>query len=204
MPIVGESMVPWLAGAFVLAAGDLALGLSGVEVLDTSRSLLLLGLCAALATAGLVAARAARAAEATLREERARPALDELGSPATERSGPYLQGMHGWMGAVLELLDHAVAASDPASPQHAELAAAAAEARDLQELFVADGSALTINDQARLHALGSLWEASQARVEQVAAAVDPHWHRRWRARHVDARLLRHGQDLPRPVALPYR
>lgn len=203
MPVVGESMSLWLAAALVLAVSNLVLALGGIEVAELGRALLLVALCAALTAAGLVSARSTRLAEATLREERARPASEELGG-RDDRSVPYALGMGRWADAMVELLDHGVSTAPDGSSAHAELTGAAAEARDLRELFEVDAAELSINDQARLHALGSLWETSQPRLEQLVAELDPHWHRCWRARHVDARLLRHGHGLARPLVLPYR
>ncbi|MEO7428619.1 MAG: hypothetical protein ABIY48_04460, partial [Acidimicrobiales bacterium] len=170
------------------------------------QSILLLGLCAALAAGGLVSARSNRALRALIEEERARPATEELLGPVADaRSATYLRGMDGWMTAMLDLIDHAVEVTEPGSAVRAELVAAGVEARDLRDLVRSESaSALTINDQAKLHALGSLWEASQRRVEHLAAEADPSWHRRWRARSVAARRLRHGQDQPRALVLPYR
>jgi hypothetical protein len=118
----------------------------------------------------------------------------------------YVTGMARWSGAMLELLEHALAETDPGAAERAHLNTAADEARDLHDLFTTESSrALTINDHAQLHALGSLWETTQLRVERLAAQVDPSWHRRWKARSVVARNLRHGGDAsPTPLVLPYR
>ena len=203
MPIVGESMTLWLVAALALAMANLALAVGGIEIVELGRALLLMGLCAALTAAGLVSARSTRLAQATLREERARPASEELGR-GNDRAAPYARGMARWAEAMVELLDHGSAIAEAGSSVHTELTGAATEARDLRELFDVEADELSLNDQARLHALGSLWETGQPRLEQLVAELDPHWHRCWRARHVDARLLRHGHDLPRPLVLPYR
>jgi hypothetical protein len=56
---------------------------------------------------------------------------------------------------------------------------------------------------ATLHSIGSLWEADQAHIEHLAAQVDAQWYRRWSARSVVDRLLRHGGRQPDAFALPY-
>jgi hypothetical protein len=112
--------------------------------------------------------------------------------------------MHRWAVAVDELLAHAIAAAGADDPCRGPLTSAAEDTADLLDLLRTADADLGLNDRATLHAICNLWETSLEHVEPVAAAVDPGWHRRWQARAVVARRLRHGQiDAPaRP--LPYR
>jgi hypothetical protein len=205
LPLIGESMVPWLAAAFGLAALNLVFVMGGYALAVREQALLLMAMCASIAAAGLVSARSNRALLAIRRDELARPAAEELVPVPTEGTRSYAQGMHAWTAAMVELIDHALSQTDPQDPGHAELSTAAGDTRDLAELLEAGADeSLSLNDQARLHALGSLWEAGQPRIEQLAAQADPTWHRRWRARTVVERRLRHGVGEPRPLVLPYR
>src|SRR3546814_2519745 len=72
MPLIGEALAPWLAGAFVLAVMNLAMLASGDHLPVSEQTVVLLGLCASLAAAGMVAARSSRTLETSVREERAR------------------------------------------------------------------------------------------------------------------------------------
>lgn len=196
-------MAPWLAGALIIGTLNVALLVRGDDLTGLEQGVLGLAFCGALATAGLVSARSNRRVQEATLQERARPASEELeGGP--DASVSYLEGMRDWAGAVLELIEHGIEVTEPASALHKELTAAAADTKDLRDLM-ADGVAnrAGLNDQARLHALGSLWETSQERIERLVADADPAWHRRWRARSVVERQLRHGQDLSRPFVPPY-
>jgi len=206
LPALGERTAPWLAAAFVAAMVNLVLVLTGTPVTRSEQALLLLGLSAAVTAAGLVTARANREQAESDRDERARPALEELEhAPDDVASARYVDGMGRWVGAIVELLDHAVTEATPGSPAHGELVAATAEARELRDLLqVSASGTLTINEKATLHALCSLWEANQPRLERLAAQADPAWHRRWRARSVVEERLRHGTPDPRELVLPYR
>jgi hypothetical protein len=206
LPLIGEPVAPWLAAAFVLAALNLAAVASGYQLPVLEQALLLIGLCATLAAGGLVAARSNRRLEASAREERARPAGEELVAPGSQPgSESYVEGMACWAEAVLELLDHAVDTGRPKAPAHDELVAAAADTRELRDLLRSSSqSPLSINDAAMIHAVCTLWEVNEARVEALAAEVDLIWHRRWRARTVADRRLRHGSVAPQTLVLPYR
>lgn len=196
-------MAPWLAGALIIGTLNVALLVRGDDLTGLEQGVLGLAFSGALATAGLVSARSNRRVQEATLQERARPASEELeGGP--DASVSYLEGMRDWAGAVLELIEHGIEVTEPASALHKELTAAAADTKDLRDLM-ADGVAnrAGLNDQARLHALGSLWETSQERIERLVADADPAWHRRWRARSVVERQLRHGQDLSRPFVPPY-
>jgi hypothetical protein len=113
--------------------------------------------------------------------------------------------MERWTSAVLELLDHAIDAAGAESPLRDELVAAAADTLELHDLLSAStAGSMTINDNAMIHAVCTLWETNQARIEAIAADADPEWHRRWRARSVAERRLRHGTVSSDPIDLPYR
>ena len=207
MPLVGENLVPWLAGSVVAAAFVLLVLRSSRQPGSLEQGVLLLCFGAILAGGGLVAFRSNRELRASRREERARPSADQLEQASSAvRSMSYVTGMARWSGAMLELLEHALTETEPDAPDRAALSTAADEARDLRDLFASESTrALTINDHAQLHALGSLWETTQLRVERLAAQADPSWHRRWKARSVVARNLRHGGNAsPAPLVLPYR
>jgi hypothetical protein len=56
---------------------------------------------------------------------------------------------------------------------------------------------------ATVHSLCTMWEADQARVEQLSAHLDAQWYRRWRARSVVERLVRQGGRAAPTTMLPY-
>jgi hypothetical protein len=171
------------------------------------------GLSGALALACLVATRASREQDAIDREERDRPAWEELvpagaATEATDEAGAtaYVENMARWAEAMLELTEHA-ARTDAASQADVakELASAADDARELRTLLLADsGTPITAVRMATLHNICELWEADQVRIEQLAASVDPDWHRRWRARSIVERLVRRGGAEAEALVLPYR
>lgn len=206
MQLSAEPMAPWLLAAFLLAALNLVVIVIGHDLEPIEHALLLVGLCGTVVAAGLVATRSHRHISDSDREERARPASEELtDSVVALGSTRYAEGMARWTGAVLELIDHALDAAGEDSDAHDDLAAAAADTRELNELLATSaGDELRINDAAMIHAVCTLWEANQPRIEELAAAVDPVWHRRWRARSVADRRLRHGGAGSRPLVLPYR
>lgn len=197
-------MAPWLAGAIIIGVLNVALLVRGDDISFVEQAALGLAFCAALATAGLVSARSNRRVQQATLQERARPASDELEGGPPDATLSYVEGMRDWAGAVLELIEHGITVTEPGSAAHQELTAAAADTKDLRDLMGAGAASRAgLNDQARLHALGSLWETSQERIERLVADADPAWHRRWRARSVVERRLRHGQDLNRPFVPPY-
>lgn len=208
MPLIGEHMAPWLVAAFLLAVLNLVVLFSDIDPTTPEQVALVLGLCTTLAVAGLVAARSNRELAASEREERARPSRDQLVEGGYDASSPaYVDGMERWTAAMLELIDHAAGATDSGSmdDRRAQLSAAADDTRELRELLQASADGpLSINDTATLHALCSLWETNQVHIEELAAGVDPGWHRRWRARTIVQRRLRHGRRPHRPPVLPYR
>lgn len=210
LPKTGERLLPWLGAAVVVAACNLAAISLGASLTVNEWAVMLLPLGATLAAAGLVAARSRRDIEATDRDERARPAPEQLLALAVD--GPdddldipvYPGGMEAWTAALLELLDHAAGRAADDETQRT-LATAADDTRALHELL-GDSTQrdLNLNESAMLHSVCSLWETDQDRLEALAARVDPRWHRRWRARSVVARRLRHGRPRAGELVLPYR
>lgn len=203
LPMSAEDLLPWLSAAFVMASLNLAAAVWGVKLTMEGWAILLIGLVATIAAAGLVAARGRQEMETAAADERARPADELLG--ADIRGGPgYITGMGRWSTAMQELMDHAVEEAPP-GPIHESLVAARDDTKALRELLQAsEGHDVGLNDAAMLHAVCSLWETDQERVEKLAADVDPHWHRRWRARSIAVRRLRHGRVDAERLVLPYR
>jgi len=207
LPVIGESAVPWLFSSVVIAVLMLVTALRGAGIDVAEQQLVLaVGLAGTMASAGLVLARSRRALQEVVAEERSRPAADQLSVPLQREQVPYAIGMERWTGSMLELVEHALSTLAEEAPERTVLVAAAEDTRDLHELLSVEASGhLPINDQAKLHALGSLWETGQPRIEALAGAADPSWYRRWRARAVVDRRLRHGQDDDTsPIDLPYR
>lgn len=208
MPFIGESAVPWLGASLVIGVITLLLALDGRGVGLTEQTILAVGLAGTLTAAGLVVARSRRALAEVVAEERLRPAVDQIAVPLGTDQVTYNEGMQRWTSSVLELLEHAVAvlaAESPRSVDHHALVSAAEDTRDLRDLLAVEASGhMGINEQARLHALGALWETGQPRFEELAAAADPIWYRAWRARAVADRNLRHGIDPHQRLDLPYR
>ena len=115
----------------------------------------------------------------------------------------YLDGMQQWTAAVLELLEHARGCAAEGSRLASELDAALSDTTELQHLLTASTpNELSIHDAATIRSVGTLWETNQARIEQLAASSDPGWHRRWRARSVADRRLRHGATAATPLVIP--
>jgi hypothetical protein len=205
MPASAEDLLPWLSAAFVMAALNLAAAVWGVRLTLEGWAILLLGLVATIVAAGLVAARGRRDNDAATAEERARPAGELLESAPATFAGPgYVSGMASWTTALLELVDHAMTVAPKGHVQET-LTIAREDTQALQELLVAsEHQEVSLNDAATLHAVCSLWETDQERVERLAAQVDLAWHRRWRARSIVARQLRHGRPDADRLVLPYR
>ncbi|MGV3759720.1 MAG: hypothetical protein ACO1PW_09295, partial [Actinomycetota bacterium] len=186
MPIIGESVVPWLGAALVIGLITLLLAVNGQEVGATEQMVLAVGMAGTIAAAGLVVARSRRALAEVIAEERLRPAVDQIAAPLGTDQVSYNEGMQHWTASVLELLEHAagvLAAESPRSADHQALVTAAEDTRDLHELLAVEAAGrMGINEQARLHALGALWETGEPRFEALAASADPAWYRRWRSR----------------------
>lgn len=209
LPNTGERLLPWLGAAVVMACVNLLAVLVGLSLTVYEWAALLLTLGATLSAAGLVAARSRRAVEATERDERSRPAHEQIlamGGSAREEPDTlaYVGGMERWTTALLEVLDHALEHA-PDAPTAGALSSGADDTRALNDLLRASAAReLNLNESAMLHSVCSLWETDQDRLEALAAAVDPGWHRRWRARSVVAWRLRHGRPEVGQLVLPYR
>jgi hypothetical protein len=209
LPQAHERLVPWLLASAIVAVVTLAMVvLAGADLSSPEMAVLLIALGATLAGTGLVAARSSSVVRATQREERARPARDELldldaiDEADEPGSVSYVEGMERWTTALLELLDHA-AQQDTEPMVREELASAVADTDALRDLLRTSAQReLNLNEAATLHSVCSLWETEQDRIEQLAAQVDPDWHRRWRARSVVARLLSHGSRARRELMVP--
>ena len=206
LPRTAERLVPWLGGAILIAGVQIVVELAGGQPSLPQRVGMILGLCGSLAVAGVVAARASREAAVADRQERERPALYEVSG--AEEAGPsaYIEGMARWAEAMLELTEHAAAA--PAATDvdvTGELTSACEDTLALRDLLRANVDApLKVSGMATLRSICSMWESEQARVEELAARIDPEWHRGWRARSVVERLLRRGVRQAEATALPYR
>ena len=206
MPVVGEWMTPWVASSFLVAVLTASFVVGGNRLPMLQQTLLAISLCATLTAATLVVIRSSRAKEATTREERARPATEALdGGLARLDFAAYVEGMYQWTATVLELLQHARGCAEEGSALAKELDAGLADTTELHHLLDASvPNALSIHDAATIRSVCTLWETNQARIEQLAASSDPGWHRRWRARSVADRRLRHGNMVGSPLVIPYR
>jgi hypothetical protein len=213
LPITAERLAPWLAAAIFIGGINVVVTLAGVQPSLAERAAMVVALCASLAVTGLVASRSRRERTEVDLEERARPASDELvgrgGGPVPDdaaASSKYLEHMERWAEAMLELTEHAAAVATEQDPEAAaELAAAAEDTRELQDLLRASAEApLSAKGMATMHSVCTLWEADRDRIEAFCARVDPTWHRRWRARSVVDRLLSHGERKPYETVFPYR
>jgi hypothetical protein len=189
--------------------GLAALGLTHSEPTTVQGGTLLIILSATVVVAGLVGIRSRAAAEETQREERARPAreqLVDLDAPGSEppATRSYFEGVERWTVALRELFAHAIEAA-PEDEVRTELITGLDDAEALHDLLAASsGRELSLNEAATLHSICVLWETEQERLERLAADVDPAWHRRWRGRSVVERLLRHGPPRRGELVLPYR
>jgi hypothetical protein len=206
MPIVGEWMTPWVASALLVAVLTITYVVAGNQLPLFDRTLLAISLCATLTSTVLIVIRSGRARDASEREERARPAAEALGAGMGGPDfGPYLEGMQQWTAAMVELLQHARGCAAEGSELAAELNAALTETAELHQLLDASTSdGLNIHDAATILSICTLWETTQVRMERLAASSDPAWHRRWRARSVADRRLRHGGMVAEPMVIPYR
>jgi hypothetical protein len=204
--------VLWL-GAPILIASVVVIAVLGAQPSLAQRAGMILGLCGSLAVAGVVAARSTREVAVVDREERERPGLHEVSGingafGGTQDASPsiYLESMERWTEAMIELTDHA--ASSPAAIEAdvaGELTSASEDTRELGNLLHANvNTTLKAGGIATLRSLCSLWEADQARIEPLAASMDPEWYRCWRARSVVERLLRRGIRESSATVLPYR
>jgi hypothetical protein len=206
MPMIGEWMTPWIGASFLVSVLTVTFVVGGQDLPVLERVLLAISVCATLTAAVLVGLRSSRAREASVREERARPAAEALDEPVPHLgTAAYVEGMQRWTTTMLELLEHAQGCVPQGSSLTADLDLAVDDTRELQRLLQASSEGdLDIHDAATIHAVCTLWETNQPRFEELAASADPGWHRRWRARSVADRRLRHGGMVSVPVAMPYR
>jgi hypothetical protein len=206
MPVVGEWMTPWVASSFLVAVITATYVVGGNQLPLVERTLLAISLCATLTAATLVVIRSSRSKEESTREERARPAAEALDSGVAGLDfAAYVDGMRQWTASVLELLEHARGCAAEGSRLATELDAGLSDTSDLQQLLNASApNQLNIHDAATIRSVCTLWETNQDRIEQLAASSDPGWHRRWRARSVADRRLRHGAMVSAPMVIPYR
>lgn len=210
-----EPLLPWLA-ASVLAASAYTAGIvAGLAGARMPWVVLTVACCSVLTATVLVWWRAKRVQREVRQTELSRPAPEELATWAADSTlvdagerhlPPYGEGMLRYSAAVVELLEHAVTVALEHELDATEIAAARDDAAALNNLLTAMAAEPARLDKvAKVHTICSLWEAGQERTEQEAAALDPEFHRRWRARNLAVLRLRHG-DRPRrdEPALPYR
>ena len=206
-------MVLWLSGAILISGLQVAVAVAGAQPSLAQRAGMILGVCGGLAVAGVIAARSSREMAAVDRVERERPAPyevsgvgDAFGRDQSAGASSYIEGMGRWSEAMLELTEHAAATPEAeVAGLTLEFSSACDDTRELRDLLHAQvDQPLKVAAVATLHSICSMWEACQARIEDMAAGVDPEWYRRWRARWVVEGLLRHGSRAPEPTPLPYR
>lgn len=209
-----EPLSPWLAASLLASGASIAGAVFGYSGHSTRSLLLLIVTATTLAATLLVWLRARGALETARREERARPATDEL-KPQTSAAvlawgdsslPPYAEGMLRYATAVVELLEHSLDVALGRGDDTTALAAARDDAVALVSLLH-DMAAqrIRLDQAARVHTICMLWESTQQQIEADAAALDPEYHQRWRARHVAVIRLRRGERPERLTeALPFR
>jgi hypothetical protein len=217
MPLGGESLVPWLA-ALTSSAALLLVGLlNGASWTPIEWMALGMGMCGLIVATALVARRSREEMVELDRDERSRPAYDELLARDTDPTSEewdhpvpgqptYVVTMLRWTGACLELLRHTAAVATSAGRPEAagELGSARDDTEALHDLLrTRVEGPMGVNETASMHAICTLWETNLPRLEALAAEIDAGWHRRWRARTVSERLLRRGARLDGPMSLPY-
>lgn len=191
----------------------------GVAKSQEARVLLTIALCSIITATQLVLRRNKQVVEDEDRTHLARPASEELkpwtsertlvtttGDEASTNLPPYAAGMLAYSGAVLELLEHAVGVALEQETDTTELASARDDAAALRDLLSTMASEpVHLHQAAKVHTICSLWEANQDRIEKAAGALDPEFHRRWRARNIATLRLRHGERPNRTdTSLPYQ
>jgi hypothetical protein len=212
LPRPTERLTPWLGGAILIGCLQVVVAVAGVQPSVTQRAVMILGLCGSVAVAAVIAARSSRETAVVDQEERNRPAPHEVAGAGdafghAQNDGPsgYIEGMLRWSQAMLELTEHAAATTAAREADLvAELTTACDDTRELRDLLQTQVNVpLKVSATATLRSICSMWEIDQPRLEQLAASVDPEWHRRWNARWVVERLLRRGIREPEATALPY-
>jgi hypothetical protein len=207
-----EPLVVWLGGAILICCLQVAVAVAGAQPSLSQRAGMILGVCGSLAVAGVIAARSSREMAVVDKAERERPAPHEISGVEQafsqgQNSGgtSYIEGMERWTEAMLELTEHAATTVADDADLASEFASAHEDTLELRDLLRAQADqTLKATAVATLHSICSMWEADQARIEDLAAGVDSEWHRRWRARWVVEGLLRRGVREPEATALPYR
>jgi hypothetical protein len=215
MIVSTEPLLPWL-GASCLAASAYVVGvLTGLAGGSVKWVVLTVASCSVITATILVWLRSRQEELEVRRAELARPAPEELAPWAMDSTlvdggeghlPPYGEGMLRYSAAVVDLLEHAMESGQEHGLDTTELAGARDDAAALNQLLTAmAGEPTRLDKVAKVHTICSLWEANQERIERDAAAVDPDFHRRWRARNIAVLRLRHG-DRPRrdEPALPYQ
>jgi hypothetical protein len=211
-----EALTPWVAASLLAMAAYIVGVLVGATKSGTHLVVLTVALCSVVTATELVMYRSRRLVQDAERVQRARPAAEELDAWASHRTlvrldadtslPPYAAGMLRYSEAVVELLEHAVSVALREGIDVSELVTGRDDAGALHNLLTTMSTEpVLLHKAAKVHTICSLWEASQDRLERAAAEIDPDFHRRWRARNISVRRLRHG-DRPRrsETILPYR
>ena len=119
---------------------------------------------------------------------------------------PAAAGMLRYSGAVVELLEHAVAVALSTDADPTDIVAGRDDAAALHNLLTSMAKEpVHLQKAAKIYTICSLWQAEQPRLEESARALDPEFHRKWRARHLAALRLRNGERPRRnDMVLPYQ
>lgn len=216
-PVVrGEPLAPWLAASLLVMAAYTVGVLVGTATSDKVRVVLTVALCSIVTASQLVIFRSRREVEDARRSQRARPASEELDPWSSGETlvrldsetnlPPSAAGMLRYSGAVVELLEHAVAVALRDGHDTSDLIAGRDDAAALHNLLSSMAKEpVHLQKAAKIYTICSLWQAEQPRLEEAACALDPEFHRKWRARNLAALRLRNGERPRRTdVALPYR
>ncbi len=202
--VQGESLAPWLAASLLVMAAYSVGVLVGVAESDKIRVVLTVALCSIVIASQLVIFRSRRDVEEARRSQRARPAAEELDPWSSGQTlvrlddetnlPPAAAGMLRYSGVVVELLEHAVSVAlrDDADPT--DVIAGRDDAAALHNLLSSMArEPVHLQKAAKIYTICSLWQAEQPRLEEAARALDPEFHRRWRARNLAALRLRNGE-----------
>lgn len=214
--IQGEPLAPWLAASLLVMAAYTVGVLVGTAGSDKIRVVLTVTLCSVVIASQLVIFRSRRDVEEARRAQRARPAAEELDPWASGQTlvrldtetnlPPSAAGMLRYSAVVVELLEHAVAVALRDGDDPAPLIAGRDDAAALHNLLSSLAKEpVHLKKAAKIYTICSLWQAEQPRLEHAASALDPEFHRKWRARNIAALRLRNGERPRRSdMTLPYR
>ena len=215
-PIIkGEPLAPWLAASLLVMAAYTVGVLVGAAGSDKIRVVLTVALCSVVISSQLVIFRSRRDVEDARRAQRARPAAEELDPWASGQTlvrldtetnlPPSAAGMLRYSGAVVELLEHAVAVALSDGSEPADLIAGRDDAAALHHLLSSMAKEpVHLQKAAKIYTICSIWQAEQPHLEEAASALDPEFHRKWRARNIAALRLRNGERPRRTdMTLPY-